>query len=362
MARQVLHDEIGPEKIIEVYDPKSGMRGILIIDNTKLGPGKGGIRMLPTVTKEEVFGLARAMTYKCAIAGLPFGGAKSGIIADSKEISPEKKKEMIRAFSRALKPVCPSQYVSAPDMYMAEEEMRAFADENGSMKACTGKPADMGGIPHELGSTGYGVYHSSLVAIHHLGMDVEKITFSVDGFGNVGVFAAKYLCEKGARLTAVSDSKGAIYVPEGIDYEKLSKIKQDTGSVVNYGRNKMIKDIASASVDLFIPAAKADVINESNKKNIRAKIIVEGANIPMSEEIEEELGRKGILIVPDIVANAGGVISSYVEYIGGTPEDMFEMVEKKITENTKIVLDHAKKEKISLRKAAMEIAKKRVLG
>ncbi|MCX6815238.1 MAG: hypothetical protein NT120_00100 [Candidatus Aenigmarchaeota archaeon] len=167
-------DEFGPEKIIEVYHPKSGMRGVVVIDNTALGPGKGGIRMTPTVGVDEVASLARAMTWKCAIADLPFGGAKSGIMADSKKMSPQQKKEIIEAFSEALKPVCPSQYVSAPDMYMAEEEMRIFVNTNGNRKSATGKPKDMGGIPHELGSTGFGVYHAALVGIEHLDMDMRR--------------------------------------------------------------------------------------------------------------------------------------------------------------------------------------------
>ena len=160
-------DEIGPEKIIEVYHPGLNMRGILVIDNTALGPGKGGIRMTPTVDKEEVFRLARTMTWKCSIAGLPFGGAKSGIIADPKQMSQKEKFSIVAAFSKALKNMCPEQYVAAPDINMAEEEMRVFAKANSSMKSCTGKPADIGGIPHELGSTGYGVYHATIVALKH---------------------------------------------------------------------------------------------------------------------------------------------------------------------------------------------------
>ncbi|EFK95866.1 glutamate dehydrogenase, partial [sediment metagenome] len=145
----VVFDGLGPEKILEVYNPKVGMRGFVVIDNLSLGPGKGGIRMTPTVSVDEVSRLARAMTLKCAMAELPFGGAKSGIIADPKMLSKEKKEEIVRAFSEALKPVCPNMYVAAPDMNMGEEEMRWFAGANGSNKACTGKPADMGGLPHE---------------------------------------------------------------------------------------------------------------------------------------------------------------------------------------------------------------------
>ncbi|MBM3303972.1 MAG: Glu/Leu/Phe/Val dehydrogenase [Candidatus Aenigmarchaeota archaeon] len=360
--RMVNFDRFGPEKVLEVHDGKSGMHGFVVIDNRNLGVGKGGIRMTPTVTVDEVARLARAMTWKCALAGLPFGGAKSGIVADDKKISREQKEGIVRAFSRAMKPVCPSLYVAAPDMNMAEEEMRWFAEENGSMKSCTGKPADMGGIPHELGSTGFGVYHAAVVAAEHAGLDIRKVTFAVEGFGNVGIFAAKFLSEKGAKLVGVSDSKGLLHKKDGIDFAELEKVKAEKGSVTKYGSGEVLlgKDIISLPVDVLITAAIPDLIKKEDTGKVKAGIIVEGSNIPMSAETEELLHRKGVLVVPDFVANAGGVISSYVEYIGGTKEDMFRLVEKKVRENTKEVLERAKKHGMSPRQAAMKIAQERV--
>lgn len=355
-----MYDEYGPEKILELYDPKTKMRGILVIDNTKRGPGKGGIRMRPDVDKEEVFRLARAMTFKCALADLPFGGAKSGIIADDKKISTEDKKKIIKAFARGLKQICPSLYVAAPDMNMAEEEMRIFANEIGDPRACTGKPADMGGIPHELGSTGIGVGHATMVGIEHLRLG-DNLTFAVEGFGNVGTFAAKFLTEKGLKLVAVSDSKGTIYNKDGINYDEVFKIKQETGTVTNYKGEKLkCEDIVGLDVDILVTAAIADLINENNWQNIKAKMIVCGSNIPMSKEIEEKLHEKGILVIPDFVANAGGVISSYVEYMGGNVESMWREVENRITTNTKLVLEKAKEKNIKPRDAAMEIVKERL--
>jgi len=366
------HDEFGPEKIIEVYDPKTKMHGFLVIDSTVLGPGKGGIRMTSDFSKEEDFRLARVMTWKCALAELPFGGAKSGIIANSKKITKQEKKAIIQAFSRALKPVCPSQYVAAPDMYTGEEEMKWFAEANGSMEACTGKPKELGGIPHELGSTGFGVFHSTLVAAKHYGLDIKNSTIAIQGFGNVGSFAAKFLSEAGAKIISVSDSKGCLHVPDGINIEKLLRIKKETGSVINYSE-KAVKSrdmhpsqtfkcsmIFELPVDILIPAAIADVINKNNVDKVDAKIIVEAANIPIPHDIENILYEKGILIVPDFVANAGGVISSFVEYINGTPEQMFKLVEEKIKKNTRLVLEKSKEEKTNPRRAALEIAKKRV--
>lgn len=356
-------DEFGPEKILKVEDKKTGMKGFLVIDNRALGPGKGGIRMTPTVTVEEVAKLARAMTWKNALTELPFGGAKSGIVANDKEITKKKKKAIVQTFSKALKPVCPSRYVAAPDMNMAEEEMRWFAEANGDMKSCTGKPKEMGGLPHELGSTGFGVAHAARVAIEHKGMDIRDVSFAVEGFGNVGRFVARFLTEWGAKLAAASDSRGTIYNPKGLDFKKLAKVKKEQRTVTNYKPGKVLpcEKLFELPVDVLIPAAIPNSINEKNWDKIKAKIIVEGANIPATPEIEEKLYKKGILIIPDFVANAGGVISSYVEYTGGNEKQMFKLVEEKIKRNTKVVLKRAEDKNCKQRDAALEIAKERVL-
>jgi len=355
-------DEWGPEKIIQTYDPKTGMKGILVIDNTALGPGKGGIRFTPTVDVREVFRLARAMTWKCSLAELPFGGAKSGIIGNDRKMTKEQKKAIVGAFSRSLKPVSPSMYVAAPDMYMGEEEMKWFAEANGSMKACTGKPKELGGIPHELGSTGFGVYHSVLVAIEHLGFDIKDMKIAIEGFGNVGSFVFKFLSERGAKVVAVSDSKGCIYNKDGIDFKKVSRVKEETRTVINYKPGKVLRNekIFELPADVLIPAAIPDVITKKNINKVKARIIVEGSNIPIPHDVERTLYKKRVLVVPDFVANAGGVISSYVEYIGGTPEQMFKLVEEKIKKNTKIILEKAKEEKMTPRDSAMKIAQDRL--
>ncbi len=362
-------DEWGPEKVLEVYDPKTGMRGILVIDNTSRGPGKGGIRMTPTVDVAEVFRLARTMTWKTALADLPFGGAKSGIIYDPKVHSREEKKAIIEAFARALRPVCPSMYIAAPDVNTGEEEMRWFAEANGSWKSTTGKPSNVCvkpgikcGIPHEYGSTGFGVAHAAKVAADHIGMDIKGATVAIEGFGNVGSFAHKFLEDMGAKVVAVSDSKGCIYNRDGIPQAALSAVKSKTGSVVNYKPGQVLegRKLFELPVDILIPAALPDVITKENVGRVQAKAIVCGANIPFTPEIEQELYKRNVLVVPDFAANAGGVISSYAEYKGKHPKDMFSLVEKKITKNVKIVLDHARKQKVMPRTAAMEIAKQRV--
>ncbi|MBN1896693.1 MAG: Glu/Leu/Phe/Val dehydrogenase [Candidatus Aenigmarchaeota archaeon] len=360
----IANDEFGPETVLTVYDPKTGMKGFTVIDNTTLGPGKGGIRMTPTVTVEEVARLARAMTLKNALAGLPFGGAKSGIVADDRKMTPKKKEELVKAFSRAISIVSPKKYIAAPDMNMAEKEIEWFVEANGYRRSATGKPKKMGGLPHELGSTGFGVYHATVVAAEHAGIDLSKSTVAIEGFGNVGWFVAKFLSERcGCRLVAVSDSRGVIYNADGIDFKKLADVKKKTGSVVNYipGQGTCCEDILEVKADVLITAAVPDLISASDVPKLKFRLIVQGSNIPMTHETEKLAQEKGILVVPDFVANAGGVISSYVEHTGGTEKEMFEMVEKKIRENTKYVLERFSKSKCSTpRECATKIAVERI--
>jgi len=355
------YDEFGPEKILGIYDSKTKMKGFVVMFNTALGPAKGGIRMSPSASQEEAFGLARAMAWKCALAELPFGGGKSVIIADPKKLTQKEKEEIVRAFARAIKPISPSLYVAAPDIAMGEDEMRIIAKENGS-KSVTGKPKDIGGLPHELGSTGYGVALATKVAAEHLGINLKGATVAIEGFGNVGTFTMKFLEEWGAKVVAVSDSKGMIHNKNGLDYKKLINVKKKSGSITDCkeGMKHEGSELFELAVDFLIPGALPDVITEKNVNKIKAKCIVEAANIPMSHEMEHILHERKILVVPDFVANAGGVISSYVEYINGAEDYMWKLIEEKITKNTKIVLETAKKEKITPRDAALKIAKDRI--
>jgi len=357
-------DGFGPQKIITVHNPKVGLNGFVVIDNTALGPGKGGCRLTSTVSVAEVSKLARAMTWKCALAGLPFGGAKSGIVADSDFPTKERKAELIKAFAEALKCVVPGEYVSAPDMNVGEDEMKIFAETIGSNKACTGKPSSMGGLPHELGSTGFGVFIATKIAAEHMGLDLKGATVAIEGFGNVGTFAAKFLSKAGAKIVGVSDIRGlVINEEEGLEYELLMDAVKKTKSVTSYIKacNKTDRHkVIGLDVDILITAAVPDLVESHEVDKVKAKLIVQGSNIPMSEEVEQCLADKGVVIIPDFVANAGGVISSYVEYIEGTKEEMFKMVEEKIATNTKEMLEAAGEKKYT-RQAAMEIAKKRVL-
>ncbi|MFN3910352.1 MAG: Glu/Leu/Phe/Val family dehydrogenase [Candidatus Anstonellaceae archaeon] len=350
-------DEIGPERILEVYDQKLGYQGAVVIDNTALGPGKGGIRLVPDIELKEIFSLARAMTYKNAMADIPFGGAKAGIKAEPKKIDKEK---VIRSFARLIKPLIPEYYIPGPDMNTTEKEMGYIADELKNKKAATGKPLEMGGLPHELGSTGFGVAQATKIGMDFLKKNLDECTIAIEGYGNVGTFTHKFLEEMGAKVVALSDSKGAVYNKNGIKYQEAMEIKQKKGTVTEYDGTKMDgSKLFELEVDILIPGARPNVINEKNYQKVKSKLIVEAANLPISHEIEKKLAKKKILIIPDFVANAGGVISSYAEYIGMNKEEMFKLVERKIKENTAKVLERT--ENFDTRTAALGIAKQKVL-
>ncbi len=357
-------DDIGPEKIVQVYDPITGMRGFTIIDNTALGPAKGGIRMTPTVNIREVFRLARAMTLKNALAGLPFGGGKSGIVYD-KETDFAKKDAFIKSFARALKNLVPSEYIAGPDMNTTEKEMETFVKAHGDFNSATGKPIDfcreikgrkVCGLPHELGSTGLGVSCATIVALKHAGIEVKGAKIAIEGFGNVGSFTFKHLEEAGCKIVAISDSKGCLYNENGLKFSEIEKVKNEKGTVTA-GKGRMLPGhkLFELPVDVLIPGALPDVITRQNMNTIEAKVIVEAANIPIPFDVEEELGKR-MLIIPDFVANAGGVISSWVEYIGKDKKYMYKVVKDKITKNTELVLKTANELKISPRNAANKIA------
>lgn len=358
-------DEYGPEYVLEIADSHTGLVGYLVIDNTALGAGKGGIRMTPNVTPEEVFRLARTMTWKNALVDLPFGGAKGGIVWSGGD--DVKKKALVQAFARAIKPLVIEKYIAGPDVSSGEAEMKWIAEAVGNFKAATGKPKDFCeddrcGLPHELGSTGFGVAHATLELLKFKNIEPKDVTVAIEGFGNVGTFAFDHLSQAGAKIVAVSDSKGTAFDPNGLELDKVWAAKKERGSVrFTEGAKAMeTEELLTLEVDVLITAAVTDVINVKNKDEVKAKMIVEGSNIPMTEEIEAELIERGILIVPDFVANAGGVISSYCEHIGMKPTEMFKIVEEKITTTTRSVLERAEKDNKTLREVAFDIAREKV--
>ena len=362
-------DEWGPEKVLQVYDPDTGMKGVLVIDNTSKGPGKGGIRFAPSVTPLEVFRLARTMTWKCAASGLPFGGAKGGIIADPNKVD---RVSWMKSFAKMIRPYCPSQYIAATDVGTTELDMAIFAHEIGDMRACTGKPSELGGIPHELGTTGYGVSVALQTAFDIL-KELKIIQLSksqtrvvIQGFGNVGSFAARFLDQNGIKVVGVSDVSGFIYSKDknGLNIPKLMKDmkgKAKLSDLKDYEYDLRDKDeIFEIDLDIFIPAAMGGVINNKTAPKLLGngvKMVVEAANIPTTVDACEYLYKNKIWIIPDFLANAGGVIGSFVEYQGRTEKEAFDLIEYKITKNIKEVLTEAIMKEENPRKIATELSK-----
>ncbi len=350
-------DHLGPEKIVHLYDPAVGLKAILAIDNTTRGPGMGGIRMATDVTIEEVVRLARAMTLKNAAADIPYGGAKSAILANP-HMSLESKEKLVRTFANAINHL--TEYIPGPDMGLDEECMAWIYSEIGRG---IGLPAAMGGIPlDEIGATGFGVSIAAEVASHYCSLDLDGARLVIQGFGSVGKNSARFLGDKGVVLVGASDSQGTIYDPEGLDVEQLIAWKEAGNSVIDFPQGtKLDRDyVVYLDSDIWIPAARPDVVNLNNVSCLKTKLVVQGANIPFTLEAESICRDRNILIVPDFIANAGGVICGAVEYQGGTKEAAFRMIKEKIQVNTRLILEQAKQAQILPRQAALELAQRRL--
>lgn len=348
-------DQLGPEMVVHITDPSCGLRAIVAVDNTACGPAIGGVRMAADVTTEEVFRLARAMTLKNAAAGLPHGGGKAGILADPRR---DDRERLVRAFARAIRPI--TGYIPGPDMGTDESCMAIIHDETGR---AVGLPRVLGGIPlDEIGATGFGLAQCAEVAAPFCKLGLQGATLTIEGFGNVGRPAARFLSRLGVQLVATSDTQGAIHNPQGLDVERLAQIKRQTGSVIHYEPARKIPqaDLFNVSCDILIPAARPDCIHAANAKTIQAKLILEGANIPTTPEAEAILHERGIVVVPDFIANAGGVICASVEYHQGAEAMAFQQIEHKIRANTEMVLQRSRDEHIEPRRAAVDMARERV--
>ncbi len=361
-------DEWGPEKLIVVHDTKTGMMGMLVIDNTARGPGKGGCRMDPNMTLNDCLRLARTMTWKWAMADIFLGGAKAGIRNDPK--SPYKE-EIIRAYVKKIRKFLPDEYVFGNDMGFAEKDGAIALDEMEDMKAAVGTPAELGGLPYdELGITGFGIAEAAECAAQMAGMELRRTTIAIQGFGAVGAFAAKFAKEKGATVVAVSSVDGALYDPQGLDIDKLFALREKNGDkcIRKYGKGEVIplgREL-ELEVDVLIPGATGDVITAKNMKNIQAKLIVEGANFPTTLEAQKFFHRKGTLLVPDFVANAGAVMGAGKAMDNRyscdilDPQEVYDTVKRKMWKNVTMVMEESQKTKRLPREVAEAISKERV--
>lgn len=350
-------DQFGPAKITYIHEPAVGLKGILVVDNTSMGPSIGGLRIAPDVSVDECFRLARAMTFKNAAAELPHGGGKMVIFGDPKMPKPQKNL-IVRAAAAALREQ--EAYIFGPDMGTNEECMAWVRDENGRS---VGLPREFGGIPlDEIGATGWGLLHAVEVAMRNQDFDLHKARVVIQGFGSVGKHAASFLAGQGATVIAANDSRGTIYNAKGLDINALFKLKNAGRSVIDFsdGEHLDIDAIIDIECDIWIPAARPDVINENNVDRLNTRLVVEGANIPITHGAEKKLHERGIVCVPDFIANAGGVICAAMEYHGTTQSAAMQTIAEKVTRNTETVLQMAQEQNILPREAAMQLATERV--
>lgn len=306
---------------VQVFD------GYRVQHSTLLGPAKGGLRYHPNVEINEVKALSAWMSFKCAIAGIPYGGGKGGIAVDPRKLSKGELERLTRVFVRKISPVIGSKVdIPAPDVNTNAQVMGWFVDEYSRMKGykdlavVTGKPIELGGSLGRGESTGRGVMYTTINILKKLNMDPKNTTAVIQGMGNVGSVTAKFLYEKGVKIIAVSDVSGAIYNKNGLNIPEIREFLEKTGKLLDSYENAEIERIDNQTLltletDVLIPAALENQITAENADKIQAKIVVEAANGPTTAEADEILDKRNIVVVPDVLTNAGGVVVSYYEWV-----------------------------------------------
>ena len=382
LDESVLEVLMQPEKILEVNIPvklDSGkvevFRGFRAQHNTARGPAKGGIRFHPNVSKEEVMALSMWMTWKCAVVNIPFGGGKGGVIVDPRKLSDNEIEKLSRGYIRAIKSIIgPHKDIPAPDVYTNSQIMAWMMDEYSKLEGkkvyamITGKPLDLGGSQGRDSATARGGVYVMEEMRKKLGWDTRNTSVAIQGYGNAGHFAAKLLNGLGYKIVAVSDSRGGIYNPDGLNSEDVFKHKSETNSVRNFPGSKNIdnSELLELDVDVLVPAALENQITHENAEKIKAKVILELANGPTTPEADEILFKNGVVVIPDILANAGGVVVSYFEWVQNldsnywSEKDVFEKLKKKMVSAFGNIFELKEKHGIDMRKAAYVSAIARV--
>ncbi len=349
--------------------------GYRVHHSTVLGPTKGGIRYHPDVTLNEIRALAMLMTWKCAVVGLPFGGAKGGVICNPKELSQEELEHLTRRYATEITMfIGPESDIPAPDMGTTPQIMAWIMDTYSMHRGysipavVTGKPISIGGSAGRIEATGRGVMIVARETARHLGMPLQGARVAIQGFGNVGSIAAIALHSQGCRIIAVSDSRGGVYTEKGIEPQDLLRHKEQTGSVSGYRGCDPISnaDLLELPCEILVPSAMEGQITKENAPRIKARIIVEGANGPTTPEADEILRDRRIFVVPDILANAGGVTVSYFEWVQDlqsffwSEEEINERLERIMMRSFREVLTVSQEKKVDMRTGALVRAVGRV--
>ena len=367
-----------PERVLEVHIPVRMDDGSLKVftgyraqHSTVLGPAKGGVRYHPSVNLDEVKTLSFWMTCKCAVAGLPYGGGKGGIICNPAEMSKGELERMTRGYIDRIAPCIGEKLdIPAPDMNTNGQVMAWMMDEYSKIKNqyepgfITGKPLGMGGSEGRTAATGMGVVVAAFEAMYVNGIDPEKATVAVQGYGNVGSWTAKLFAKRGCKVVAVSDVKGAIYCEDGLDFEALDEYVAANKTVVGFPGTKEITnaDLLALPVTILAPCAMELQLTGENADAVQATMIVEGANGPTTPEADAVFEQKGIFVVPDILANGGGVTVSYFEWVQNlyryfwSEEEVVEKQTEMMKRAFKNVYEASKKYGVTMRVAAYIVA------
>ncbi|MBL7159531.1 Glu/Leu/Phe/Val dehydrogenase [Candidatus Microgenomates bacterium] len=381
-----------PQNIIDINFPvkmdsgeTKNFRGFRVQFNNARGPYKGGIRFHPQVNLAEVKALSAWMTIKCAVANVPFGGGKGGVIVNPKELSEKELESLSRAYIKAIhKDIGPDLDVPAPDVNTNPQIMSWMVDEYEKLvgkktpAVITGKPINEGGSEGRTEATGQGGFYILEELVRKLNLKPEKTTIAIQGFGNVGYYFALLAHKAGFKVIVVSDSKGAVLVPDGLDPIATLNCKKENGQVagcycigsvcdLSHGKPISNEELLELEVDILVPAALENVITKENADKIKAKAIIELANGPVTPEADKILQNKGIVSVPDVLANSGGVTVSYFEWVQNKKEERWskeevnQKLKEKITKAFNDIWNESQKRKITLRDAAYVLAIKRIV-
>ena len=349
--------------------------GYRILHNDTRGPAKGGIRYHPDVYLDEIKALAAWMTLKAAVVNIPYGGAKGAVACNPKELSQNELERLTRRYASEISLVIgPERDIPAPDIGTNPQIMAWIMDTYSMNRGysvlgvVTGKPLEIGGSKGRLAATGRGCMLTTRLAAKHLGINLDGATVAVQGFGNVGSVSAALLAKEGCKIIAVSDSRGGIYNPKGLDVGGVLRYKKDTGSVVGFKNSETITnaELLEIACDILVPAAIENEICAPNASSVKAKMIVEGANGPCTPEAHEILCENGKFVIPDILANAGGVVVSYFEWVQGLQS--FFWSEDEVNRQLQVAMDNAfhevlevsQRKKVDMRNAAYRVALKRI--
>ena len=349
--------------------------GYRVHHNTSRGPSKGGIRYHPSVTLEEVKALAMWMTWKCAVVGIPYGGAKGGVVVNPKELSERELEALTRRYASEILPLIgPERDIPAPDVG-TDEQIMAWIMDTYSMNSgysvpgvVTGKPLAVGGSAGRRAATGRGVMYVTVATLKHLAMPVDEARVVVQGFGKVGGPVVQLLSEQGCLVVGVSDVGGGVYNPRGLSPVGLASHHAETRTVAGYEGGEPVtnEELLELECDVLIPAALEEVVTEANAERIRARIVVEAANGPTTPEADEVLHDRGVHVVPDILANAGGVTVSYFEWVQDlqayfwTADEVNARLRRVMEESYVSVLELAEERKVTMRQAATILGVQRV--